>query len=164
MFRIRRTTIRASIARALLALAAGASLQLHAPAPAAAQEVRPVRISVDRAKVVRIPRAADTVVIGNPGIVDATLQDATTIIITGRAAGETNIIVLDEAGDPIVDETIVVGPPLHATVRLFSGTVQRSYACAPTCAPVVDAGDEPVWVENRAKAVQNKIEASKVED
>ena len=123
-----------------------------------------MRISVDRAKVVRIPRAADTVVIGNPGIADATLQDATTIVITGRTAGETNIIVLDEAGDPIVDETIVVGRPLHATVRLYTGTVQRTYACAPSCTAVVDAGDEPKWVEDRAKAVTFKRDVSKIED
>ena len=146
---------------ALLALSAAAPL---APAGAQAAEVRPVRISVDRAKVVRIPRAADTVVIGNPGIADATLQDATTIIITGRAAGETNIIVLDEAGDPIVDETIVVGRPLHATVKLFTGTVVRTYACAPTCTATVDAGDEPKWVEDRSKAIGFKRDASKIDE
>ena len=149
----------------LRALAASLALCTVAPATAAvAQEVQPVRISVDRAKVVRIPRAADTVVIGNPGIADATLQDATTIVITGRTAGETNIIVLDEAGDPIVDETIVVGRPLHATVKLFTGTVVRTYACAPTCTATVDAGDEPKWVEDRSKAIGFKRDASKIDE
>lgn len=152
-------TVRLAAALALTA----ASLVLPA-ASAAAEGVQPVRISVDRAKVVRIPRAADTVVIGNPGIADATLQDATTIVITGRAAGETNIIVLDEAGDPIVDETIVVGRPLHATVKLFTGTVVRTYACAPTCTATVDAGDEPKWVEDRSKAIGFKRDASKIDE
>ena len=138
---------------------------LTAPAPeASAQDARYVRVSVDRAKVVRIPRAADTVVIGNPGIVDATLQDATTIVLTGRTAGETNLIVLDEAGDPIIDETIVVGPPLHATVRLFAGTSQRSYACSPICTGVVAAGDDEAWVAGRSKAVSAKRSVSNVDD
>ena len=133
---------------------------------ASAQDARPVRLTVDRAKVVRIPRPADTVIIGNPGVVGAVLQDATTIVLTGRAAGETNIIILDDAGDPIVDETIVVGQASHATVRVYMGTSRQSYACAPYCTRSVDAGDDPgnVRVTAGSIAAKNKFAKGDTED
>ena len=140
---------------AFMSLSSATALVAVTPA-AHAQEVTPVRISVDRAKVVRIPRAADTVIIGNPGIVDATLQDATTIVLTGRTVGETNVIVLDEAGDPIGDETIVVGQARHTMVRVFTGTLRLSYACAPNCTRAVDAGDEPKPTEDLLKVLSQK--------
>ena len=147
----------ARIVSAFLAVAAmGAALPDTFAGTAVAQDARPVRLTVDRAKVVRIPRPADTVIIGNPGVVGAVLQDATTIVLTGRAAGETNIIILDDAGDPIVDETVVVGQASHATVRVYMGTVRQSYACAPYCTRSVDAGDEPANVKVTAGNIATK--------
>ena len=64
----------------------------------------PINIVVDRAKVMHISRPAATVIIGNPAIADATIQDNQTLIITGRSYGTTNLIVLDSAGQPIADE------------------------------------------------------------
>ena len=97
-----------------------------------------VRIARDRSKVVRIPRPADTVVIGNPDIADVVLQDATTLVITGRELGETNLIILDEEGDPIVDETIVVGQATVATVTVFrAADKSESYRCSPDCSAAI---------------------------
>ena len=103
--------------------------------PAAAQSGydAAVRISVNRAKVVRIPRTADTVIVGNPAIAEATLQDARTIVLTGKVLGTTNLIVLDEEGDPIIDETLVVAPPDTNTVNLFQGSTRDQLSCAPDC-------------------------------
>ena len=95
-----------------------------------------VRIARNRSKVVRIPRPADTVVVGNPDIADFVLQDATTLVLTGKALGETNLIILDEEGDPIVDETIVVGEPLNAAVNIYRPAGRSAYRCSPDCSEV----------------------------
>ena len=95
-----------------------------------------VRLSRNRSKVVRIPRPADTVVVGNPDIADFVLQDATTLVLTGKQLGETNLIILDEDGDPIVDETIVVGEPLNAAVNIFRPAGRSAYRCSPDCSAV----------------------------
>lgn len=93
-----------------------------------------VRISRHRSKVVRIPRPAETVVVGNPDIADVVLQDSTTLVLTGKVLGETNLIILDEDGDPIVDETIVVGVPTATAVTIYRPAGRANYRCSPDCA------------------------------
>ena len=127
------------------AFAACAAFAVSTPASDAnAQDVsdRAVKITIDRAKVVRIPRPADTVIIGNPGIADAVLQDARTLVLTGRSTGITNMIILDTEGDPIVDETIVVGNSEIGTVRLYSRARRQTLSCSPVCEGILANGDE----------------------
>jgi len=100
-----------------------------------------LKIIVDRARVVRIAKAADTIIVGNPAIVDATIQDARTLILTGRSFGVTNLIVLDSEGDPIVDETIVVQGHERNTVRIYRQALRETLACSPVCEPTLTIGD-----------------------
>ena len=46
-----------------------------------------VLVTVDQAKVFRIPRPAATIIVGNPAIVDATVEDEQTLVLTGRSFG-----------------------------------------------------------------------------
>ncbi len=100
-----------------------------------------LKVTIDRAKVVRIAKTADTIIIGNPTIVDATIQDGRTIVLTGRAFGVTNLIILDSDGEPIVDETIVVEGPKHRTVRIYRQADRETLACDPVCEPTMTLGD-----------------------
>ncbi|MEP4562173.1 MAG: pilus assembly protein N-terminal domain-containing protein, partial [Nitratireductor sp.] len=95
-------------ALAALSLAAGA-------APALAEAG--IRILMNEAKIVKLTRPADTIVVGNPQIADASVQDATTLVLTGRGFGVTNIVVLDLDGAPIVDEQIYVARQDNKSVR-----------------------------------------------
>ncbi|MEZ5799399.1 MAG: pilus assembly protein N-terminal domain-containing protein [Nitratireductor sp.] len=77
------------------------ALIIAIPASAAMAEEgtgEPVTVIVDRAKVFRISRPAATVIIGNPSIADATVEDEKTLVLTGRSFGVTNLIVLDAMG------------------------------------------------------------------
>ena len=107
-----------------------------------------LKIIVDRAKVVRIAKAADTVIVGNPAIVDATVQDARTLVLTGRSFGVTNLIVLDHNGDPIVDETVVVSGHETNTVRVYRRAVRETLACSPVCEPTLTIGDNKAQFES----------------
>ena len=83
-----------SIAIALL-IAAG----LSAAAPARADEAgAPISVKINMARILRIGSPAATVVIGNPGVADVTIQDPQTLILTGKNYGQTNMIVLDQKG------------------------------------------------------------------
>jgi Flp pilus assembly secretin CpaC len=106
-----------------------------------AASVNPVIVTVDRAKIFRISRPASTIIIGNPSIADATVEDERTLVLTGRSFGVTNIIILDEAGDPIVDRTIVVRSHEANTVRDYRRSSRETYACAPVCEPTLTIGD-----------------------
>lgn len=100
-----------------------------------------VIVTVDRAKLFRIARPASTVIIGNPSIADATVEDERTLVLTGRSFGVTNIIILDEAGELIADRTIVVRSHEANTVRIYRRSSRETYACAPVCEPTLTIGD-----------------------
>lgn len=145
---------RALLFASFSAIVAGAVV----PADGRAEQLDPraVQIKIDRAKVVRIPRPADTVIIGNPGIADAVLQDARTLVLTGRSAGITNLIILDEEGDPIVDETIVVGNSEQSTVRVYSRAERQTLACSPVCEGVLAPGDAPEYFGTVAEQTRTR--------
>lgn len=105
------------------------------------QSKSPVTVTVDRAKVFRISRPASTVIIGNPSIADATVEDDVTLVLTGRSFGVTNLIILDRDGQPIVDETILVRGHETNTVRIYKRDERVTLACAPVCEPTLTIGD-----------------------
>ena len=129
---------------ASVALLSLASLAATAPPAMASESVlrAPLKVVVDRAKVVRIAKPADTIIIGNPAIVDVTIQDARTLVMTGRRYGATNLIILDTDGDPIVDETVVVSSQEDHTVRIYRRAARETLSCSPKCEPTVVSGDQ----------------------
>jgi Flp pilus assembly secretin CpaC len=101
-----------------------------------------IEVVVDRAKVMRIARPADVVIIGNPAIADATIQDSQTLIITGRSYGTTNLIVLDATGQAIADEIVTVGPQDENVVTVFRRASRQTLSCTPECSPMLAVGDD----------------------
>ena len=101
----------------------------------------PIAVILDRAKVMHISRPADTIIIGNPGIADATIQDAQTLIITGKSFGSTNLIVLDAQGQPIADEVLSVQPNDDSVVTIFRRSSRVTLSCTPDCSPTLAIGD-----------------------
>ena len=114
-----------------------------------------LHVVIDRAKVVRVAKAADTIIIGNPSIVDATIQDARTIVLTGRNFGVTNLIVLDSDGDPIVDETIIVRGHETNIVRVYRQSVRETLSCSPVCENTLTIGDN----QKQFEAIHGQIES-----
>lgn len=80
---------------------------LLAPTLALAESA-PVSVKVNMARILRINAPASTVIIGNPAIADVTIQDPQTLVLTGKAYGTTNLIVLDNRGSPIADTMVEV--------------------------------------------------------
>ncbi len=118
------------------------------------EEKQPVVVTVDRAKVFRISSPAATVIIGNPSIADATVEDDVTLVLTGRSFGVTNLIVLDRNGQPIVDETIVVKGHEQNTVRIYRREERVTLACAPVCEPTLTIGDNAQVFEFAQEQIQ----------
>lgn len=101
-----------------------------------------VIVTVDQAKVFRISRPAATIIIGNPSIVDATIEDDQTLVLTGRSFGVTNLIILDAKGDAVIDQAVVVRGSETNTVRIYRGGSDReTLACSPVCESTVTIGD-----------------------
>lgn len=101
-----------------------------------------VIVTVDQAKVFRISRPAATIIVGNPAIVDATIEDEQTLVLTGRSFGVTNLIVLDVKGDAVIDQPVVVRGSETNTVRIYRRESRETLACAPVCEPTLTIGDD----------------------
>ncbi|MGV7032560.1 pilus assembly protein N-terminal domain-containing protein [Methylobacterium symbioticum] len=132
--------------RPVLRLAAGllaASAALHAGPGLAAEAALPVvSVSVDNAKVMRLPEKTQTVIVGNPLIADVTLQKNGVLVLTGKSFGATNLIALDAAGAMIAETMIRVEASQASVVTVQRGPSERnSYSCTPVCQPSVQLGD-----------------------
>ena len=121
-------------------LAAAALLATALPVTAFAAG-DPITVSVDRAKVMHVSRPANVVIVGNPAIADATIQDNQTLIITGRSFGTTNLIVLDSTGNAIADELLTVQAADDDVVTVYKRASRETFSCTPNCVPVVSVGD-----------------------
>ena len=92
-----------------------------------------IRVFMDHARVLKLDRPVSKVIIGNAGVADITVADPKTIVLTGKAYGTTNLVILDSAGDAIVDERILVSVDEANTLRIYKQTVRTVYSCAPSC-------------------------------
>lgn len=118
-----------------------AAAPVAAPVAPPSQVKEPIVVTMDRAKVMRIPAPADTVIVGNPAIADVSIRDRQTLVLTGRQAGVTNVVILDKKGDPIADELISVEVAEGSIVFVQRGASRYSYACTPNCAVTLRTGD-----------------------
>ncbi len=95
-----------------------------------------IGVTLDFARILSFPHAARTVVIGNPAIVDGTLSDEYTIVLTGKAIGTTNMIVLGEGGQEIANLAVNVFASSSQVTTVYSGATQQIFSCSETCRPV----------------------------
>jgi hypothetical protein len=111
-------------------------------------------VTVDQARVVKVPAAAQTLVIGNPMIADVTLlKQGGTMIVTGKGFGETNLIALDKDGNPVAQSMIEVVSGGNGLV-VQRGMDRESYNCAPRCQPTARLGDDAKFFGDVAAQIQ----------
>lgn len=112
-----------------------------------------IEVTMNQAKIVKLSRPADTIVVGNPAIADASVQDATTLVLTGKGFGVTNLVVLDDTGAPIVDEQITVGRQTASSVRIYRRAQTQTLSCTPFCESAYKSEAEKIS-ETEAGAAQ----------
>lgn len=136
-------------------LAAVSTLFLAIQPALAAADGDPISVRVNMARVLRINAAAATVIIGNPGVADVTIQDTHTLVLTGKTFGQTNLIVLDAAGNPVADTTISVIQDQADLVTVFAGTARTSYSCVDKCGPTIVFGDSTAFGQDLVTSLGN---------
>ena len=129
-----------------ISLAAGL-IVLFAAAPPARSETEALTVMLDRAQLVKLPDRVATLVIGNPMIVDASLQGGNTVVLTGKGFGETNMMALDRNGDVLFEKIVQVQAPTEA-VTVYRGVNRQTYSCAPVCGPQIMLGDADETFKN----------------
>ncbi|MFK0385275.1 pilus assembly protein N-terminal domain-containing protein [Agrobacterium sp. NPDC090273] len=119
--------------RKLTKIVLGLSVVLSGSAHSVFGQDDMLRVSMNHARVLRLDRPVSKVIVGNSKVADATVADATTIVLTGRSFGTTNLVLLDADGNPIVDERILVSIDEGNTVRVFRQTERTVLSCTPNC-------------------------------
>ena len=116
-----------------------AAAMLSAPSAHAAGDE--FAVTMDQAKLLKLPENVSTIVIGNPLIADVAVQSGGLIVVTGKGYGSTNMIVLDRAGTVLMERSIVVrGPDAH-TVSVYRGVERETFSCTPNCERRITLGD-----------------------
>lgn len=128
-------------------LAAGAGLY-----SAAAFADTGIGVTMNEAKIVKLARPADTIIIGNPAIADASVQDSRTIVLTGKGFGTTNLVILDTSGSPIIDEQVTVSRGDTNSVRIYRRSDIQTLSCTPYC--------EGAYKNDAEKASEQEMKAS----
>src|SRR3954468_9932683 len=99
------------------------------------------------ARVVKLAKPATSVVVGDPTVVDVTLDTPNTVIVFGKTPGETNLLVLSGDQELLLDWPIIVSPvsARHVSVLNASGEAAPTevlYACGTErCARVLSPTD-----------------------
>ena len=119
--------------RFLVTLAALGAMGLSGSLPARAADQQLLRVFMNHARVLKLDRPVAKVIVGNAAVADATVADSTTIVLTGRAFGTTNLVLLDGDGNAIADERILVSIDEGNTVRVYKQTDRQVLSCTPNC-------------------------------
>ena len=114
-----------------------AAVALALPLQAAAADIEVV---MNQAKIVKLARPADTIVIGNPLIADVAVQPGGIMVVTAKSYGITNLMALDRGGKTLMEHPIQVVGPVDSVV-LYRGIERESYSCLPTCERRIVLGD-----------------------
>ncbi len=87
--------------------------------------------------------APATIVLGNDDVVAVNITPSDVLVLTARARGTTNVIVLDEGGLELDRFMLsVLEPGEDITVR--RGTIRQIVRCDPSCRSLSDASLSPV--------------------
>jgi Flp pilus assembly secretin CpaC len=125
-----------------------AAMLLWPAVSTAAMDPDRIAVSVDQAKLVKLPSGIATIVVGNPLIADVTLQNGGVVVVTGKGYGATNFIALDRTGQVLVDRQIQVEGPTDQLVTVYRGIDRETYSCMPVCQRRITLGDGETYFKS----------------
>lgn len=101
-----------------------------------------LNVRLNKAEILRLDVPASIVIVGNPDIADVTVENPNMLFLTGLSAGETNLIVLDEMGEPIMEYELVVVAERNRRVTVHRNVeVLTTFSCNPRCIEVNNPSD-----------------------
>ncbi len=121
----------------------------HVAVTSAGPWLAPVALLVDFAAVIQLEADIGAIVLGNSTIADATVIDGRVVVLTGKSAGVTNMIVLGVDNAILAQVTLHVGGRKPGTVTVMRALKHQTYACEAglckdTAQPAPEALPAPV--------------------
>ncbi len=148
------------LSRTMLALIAGTAILAASAIGAAESRASELTVKYDQSQILRISRPVAEIIIGNPTIADVSVQSSKLLVITGKSFGMTNMILLDNEQNVILENRIIVQREQSQIVNLHRGTGRESYNCSPRCNPTLTVGDDQVYFKRTAENSELKMKIS----
>ena len=117
-------------------------------------------VRYDQSQLLRLPRPATEIIIGNPSIADVSLQGGNLLVVTGKTFGITNVIALDAERNVIQDQRVLVERDERAVVNVHKGNARFTYSCTPNCEPNLTIGDDKTYFDLVSKHNTDKTRFS----
>lgn len=117
---------------------AAAALSLISTQVAAAEQLW---LTMDQVRPYKLDNPADSIVVGNPGIADVTVQDNSNLLLFGKSPGLTNIYIFNENGEAVNNLIIRVRTPSSDMLTVHRGSERSTYNCTINCEATLTVGD-----------------------
>lgn len=88
----------------------------------AAQAGQTMGVSLNGSVTLKLERPASQIIIGNPAVADVTVLSPTNVIVHGKSAAATTLLILGEDGKILLDRQVVVGAASGQSVGLIYAT------------------------------------------
>jgi Pilus formation protein N terminal region len=119
-----------------------------------------IELHLGIAQFLPIPKPIRSVILGDPNVVDVTVQSDSMVVFTPKATGSTNVIILGENKEIIFSAVLVI-PRQIGLVRVQPHGRTRDalhdeylYNCTPVC---VRVQDQPLSITAQAALQRNPI-------
>lgn len=116
--------------RPILALALAASVLIPTVRAVAAPTSAGLSVGLNESRRIPLRGQAATIVVGDPSVADVTVTDAHSLVLIGKGYGETELLVTDAHGRPLLEGEVSVVDADDGRVTVFRGDkLITSYAC-----------------------------------
>lgn len=115
-------------------------------------------LGIDEITALDFEGTAGTVVVANPSVVEAIVQDGTGAILQGRMPGVTDLLVQDADGAVLGLWRIRVAGSRASSLVVYRGRDRETLFCDPVCAPGATPGDAPAAFAGAADQAKSRLE------
>lgn len=122
----------------------------------------PLKLTPDKSELIRLPKKAGSIIIGNPAHLSILADSAQTLVLVPKLPGATYMIVLDLEGNLIMQRHVLVDTPKDKYVRIrksCAGGVEgcqttKVYFCPDMCheVSITQPGEETESAQQEAAA------------
>ena len=116
-----------------------------------------VWLTMDYVRPYKLERPAQNVIIGNPSIADVSVQDASNLLLYGKAPGMTNIYIMDAEGEVIENMIVRVRTNANDMLTFYRGASRTTYNCTTNCEATVTVGDNQTTFGEVSSQVAQKF-------
>jgi Flp pilus assembly secretin CpaC len=95
-----------------------------------------IALEIGKAQLIRLTATPDVVMLGNPAVAEVVVEDNGLLFLLGQEPGETNLLILDDAGKILLSSSVVVVPLSKRRVTVDRGPEVFTLSCSPRCVPV----------------------------